>query len=81
MMLNFMKKVKGIKKMSKRGLKRLRKIVPNRKEKQKKVDATLKQMEAAAMAAYRRDVESNANADLTSIAINKKNARRKSNYK
>lgn len=29
-------------------------------------------MEAAAMAAYRKDVESNASADLTSIAIHKK---------
>ncbi|KAJ8909597.1 hypothetical protein NQ315_005661 [Exocentrus adspersus] len=37
-----------------------------------RTDATLKQMEIAALTAYRRDVESNANADLTSIAINKK---------
>jgi len=34
-----------------------------------KVDSTLKRMEAAAMAAYRKDVEGNASADLTSIAI------------
>lgn len=30
---------------------------------------TLKQMEAAAISAYRRDVAGNSNADLTSIAI------------
>lgn len=34
-----------------------------------KVDATLKQMEAAALEAYRKDVENNA--DITSASINK----------
>ncbi|CAG9764764.1 unnamed protein product [Ceutorhynchus assimilis] len=37
-----------------------------------KVDAAIKAMENAGMEAYRRDVERNATADLTSIAINKK---------
>nr|CAH7754665.1 unnamed protein product [Callosobruchus chinensis] len=37
-----------------------------------KVDAAIKQMEAAAMAAYKKDVQSNSSADLTSIAITEK---------
>ncbi|CAH1109906.1 unnamed protein product [Psylliodes chrysocephalus] len=36
------------------------------------VDAAIKQMEAAALAAYRKDVETNSSADLTSLAIAKK---------
>lgn len=53
--------------------KRLKFITKKSKKDEKeslKIDATLKQMETAALEAYRKDVENNA--DLTSVSINKK---------
>ncbi|CAH1154245.1 unnamed protein product [Phaedon cochleariae] len=55
--------------------KRLKSITKSSAKSQKdseNVDAAIRHMEAAAMAAYRRDVENNSSADLTSIAIAKK---------
>ncbi|XP_066137714.1 WW domain-binding protein 4-like isoform X2 [Euwallacea fornicatus] len=55
--------------------KRLKNIIRDSAKTQKetqKVDVSIRAMEAAALEAYRKDVESNSSADLTSIAMNKK---------
>ncbi|XP_072377623.1 WW domain-binding protein 4 [Diabrotica undecimpunctata] len=56
----------------KKGLKQITKASAKAHKEAENVDSAIKKMEQAAMAAYRRDVESNSSADLTSMAISKK---------
>ncbi|CAG9858908.1 unnamed protein product [Phyllotreta striolata] len=56
----------------KKRLKNISKASARAQKAEEQVDVAIKKMEAAAMVAYRRDVESNSSADLTSIAISKK---------
>ncbi|KAG5880422.1 hypothetical protein JTB14_003093 [Gonioctena quinquepunctata] len=57
---------------AKKRLKNITKSIAKAQRESENAGRTLKQMEAATMAAYRRDVESNSVSDLTSIAIKEK---------
>ncbi|XP_057651779.1 WW domain-binding protein 4 [Diorhabda carinulata] len=56
----------------KKRLKNITKASAKAHKESENVDSAIRKMEQAAMAAYRKDVESNSCADLTSIAITKK---------